>query len=387
MSDVGVMHVLDSLALGGAERAAVNIVNALPRKNYRPYLCTTRANGPLRDAVSADVECLSLERKTLFDARAVRKLLDFIRSQDIRILHAHGSSLFIAALTSWFPPLPILIWHAHYGRVALEDHRAWVHRLAARRTRAVITVNHQLAEWCGRRLAVPKDRIWCIPNMVSAPATEPAIPDLPGTPGSRIVCVANLRPEKDHLNLVRAMALVVRRFPSAHLFFVGAHSDPAYSASSACFEAVKQEIVCNSLEQKISILGQPREISALLHGCDIGVLSSKTEGLPVSLLEYGMAGLPVVATRVGECEEVLDRGHAGLLVPPQSPRDLAEALLSLLASRERRTLFGERFLHRVQNLYSAKAIAERVCLVYKDVLASKRTGATCMESTQDGLRA
>jgi glycosyltransferase involved in cell wall biosynthesis len=98
-----------------------------------------------------------------------------------------------------------------------------------------------------------------------------------------------------------------------------------------------------------------------------------------------MAGLPVVATQVGECEEVLDRGGAGLLVPPQSPRDLAEALLSLLDSRERRALLGERFLHRVQNLYSAKAIIERVCLVYTQVLESNRTEATCGESSQDGL--
>jgi glycosyltransferase involved in cell wall biosynthesis len=148
---------------------------------------------------------------------------------------------------------------------------------------------------------------------------------------------------------------------------------------------VKQEVARNSLGQNISILGQRRDISALLHVCDIGVLSSRTEGLPVSLLEYGMAGLPVVATQVGECEEVLDRGGAGLLVPPQSPRDLAEALLSLLDSRERRALLGERFLHRVQKLYSTKAIIERVCLVYTQVLESNRTEATCGESSQDGL--
>ena len=117
------------------------------------------------------------------------------------------------------------------------------------------------------------------------------------------------------------------------------------------------------------------------------VLSSRTEGLPVSLLEYGMAGLPVVATQVGECEEVLDRGGAGLLVPPQSPRDLAEALLSLLGSPERRALLGERFLHRVQELYSAGSIIERVCLVYKAVLQSNRTEAAYRGSAQDGLRA
>src|SRR5579862_7236247 len=98
MTDIGVMHVLDSLALGGAERAAVNLVNSLPRENYRPYLCTTRSEGPLADAVSAHVGRLALERTNRFDAGAVRRLMNFVRSEKIRILHAHGSSLFIAAL-------------------------------------------------------------------------------------------------------------------------------------------------------------------------------------------------------------------------------------------------------------------------------------------------
>jgi glycosyltransferase involved in cell wall biosynthesis len=223
--------------------------------------------------------------------------------------------------------------------------------------------------------------------MVCAPANKPGISDLPGTSGSRIVSVANLRAEKDHLNLVRAMALVVRRHPSAHLLLVGAHSDPAYSAGSSYFEAVKQEVARNSLEGNISFLGQRRDIPALLQGCDIGVLSSRTEGLPLSLLEYGMAGLPVVATRVGECEEVLDRGRAGLVVSPQSPRELAEGLVSLLDSRERRAQLGERFHHRIQDLYSAEAIVERVCLVYKNVLQSNGTETACRKPAQDGLQA
>jgi glycosyltransferase involved in cell wall biosynthesis len=384
MSDIGIMHVLDSLALGGAERSAVNLVNALPRDSYRPYLCTTRKEGPLRDGVAADVGRLALERKSRFDWCAIRRLVDFIRDQKITILHAHGSSLFIAALAARFPPYPIVIWHAHYGRVALEDRQALAHRIAMHSIRGVIAVSHQLAEWCGRRLAIPAERIWCIPNMVYPQATEPAS-ELPGIKGSRILCIANLRAEKDHLNLIRSMAMVVRKYPFAHLLLVGAHSDPECSAGLAYFEAVKVEIARHFLGNNVSFLGQRRDISAILQGCDIGVLSSKTEGLPVSLLEYGVAGLPVVATRVGECEEVLEGGRAGILVPPQSPHDLAQALLSLLGSPELCASLGERFLHRVHELYSPKSIIERVCLVYKTVLKSNRPKVASRESLQNGF--
>ena len=387
MSEIRVMHILDTLALGGAERAAINLVNELPRDKYRPYLCTTRSEGPLQDAVAADVEHIALKRKSRFDFGGIRRMVDFISSQKIAILHAHGSSLFVAVSAAWFPPHPMVIWHAHYGRPALEDRRAWAHRAALSRAKGVVTVNRQLAEWCRRRLAVPADKIWCVPNMVCTPERAPQTSGLPGIPGSRIVCVANLRVEKDHLNLIRAMALVVCAYPTAHLILVGAHSDSAYSAGSAYFETVNAEVARHSLDRHVSFLGQRKDVPALLRECDIGVLSSKTEGLPVSLLEYGMAGLPVVATQVGECEEVLDRGGAGVLVPPQSPSELAEGLLSLLRSPERRALFGERFSRRVRSLYNASSVIKQVCRVYDSVLASRQSERNCSEAVRNGAGA
>ena len=388
MNKIGVMHVLDTLALGGAERAAVNLVNELPREGYRIYLCTTRMEGPLRNALKKDVGQLALGRRSRFDISAIRRLADYIRTQEISILHAHGSSLFVAALAASFSPQPIVIWHAHFGRVALENQRAWAHRFVARKIAGAIAVNRQLAEWCRDRLAIRTDQVWYIPNMVCAPLTaSPDALNLPGSKGSRIVCVANLRAEKDHITLVRAMGLVVRHHPDAHLFLVGAHSDSTYSATSAYFDAVKREVSRHSLERHVLFLGQREDISTVLGSCDIGVLSSKTEGLPVSLLEYGMAALPVVATQVGECAEVLDLGRAGVLVPPQSPAALAEGLMSLLRSRERREVLGERFSQRVKEFYSAASIMAQVCQVYDTVLAAKQSEMGFVQRVQSSLRA
>ena len=384
MSEIGVMHVLDTLALGGAEQAATNIVNELPRDSYRPYLCTTRSEGPLRDSVAADVGRLTLNRKARLRRCAIRRLVEFIRKQEIMILHAHGSALFVSVLASCFAPNPIVIWHAHCGRFALENRRCRAHQIALRRTRGVIAVSRQLAEWCGRRLGVKANRIWSIPNMVCETPEPSQLPILPGRPGSRIVCVANLREEKDHLNLIRAMAIVVRRCPSAQLILVGRRS---ICRTLRYCNVVKQEVARNSLGDNISFLGQRRDVRAILAACDIGVLSSKVEGLPVSLLEYGAAGLPVVATSVGECEAVLDHGRAGVVVLPESPAKLADGLLSLLDSEQRRALLGERFLHRVREQYSAKPVIERVCSVYRSALQPQKNEAIYAESARDSYRA
>lgn len=383
MSEIGVLHILDTLALGGAEQAATNIVNELPRDSYRPYLCTTRSEGPLRDSVAADVGRLTLNRKTRLDVAAIRRLVEFIRRQDIAILHAHGSALFVSVVASCFSPYPIVIWHAHCGRFALENRRCRAHQVALRRTGVVIAVSRQLAAWCARRLGVQANRIWNIPNMVCETPDPSQIPILPGQPGSRIVCVANIREEKDHLNLIRAMAIVVRRHPSAQLILVGADQ----STNSSYCNVVKQEVARNSLSNNISFLGQRRDVRAILAACDIGALSSKVEGLPVSLLEYGAAGLPVVATSVGECEAVLDHGQTGVVVPPESPAKLADGLLSLLDSEQRRAILGERFLHRVREQYSAKPVIERVCNVYRSALQPEKNEAVYSESARDSYRA
>src|SRR5271163_3758248 len=96
MQRIGVMNIIDTLVAAGAERVAVNIVNHLPRDKYVPYLCTTRADGPLDALVAADVGRLRLERASRFDFSAVMRLRRFIESNDIRIVHAHSSALFIA---------------------------------------------------------------------------------------------------------------------------------------------------------------------------------------------------------------------------------------------------------------------------------------------------
>jgi len=362
MKRISVMHVTDTLEAGGAERVAVDLVNVLPREQYLTHLCTTRRDGPLADLVASDVGRLRLARKQRFEAGALRRLTAYIRQHQIQILHAHGTSVFTAAAASLFPPYPAVVWHEHYGRLASEDRAAWPYRLVARRVSGVIAVNQSLVEWSRRRLRVPAQRIWYVPNFVREVDHLEEPSELPGKAGGRIVCVANIRTEKDQLTLLRAMALVSGQAPAAHLLLVGAVNDPVY------FDLLRREIVQQDLSRHVSLLGQRRDVPAILRACDIGVLSSASEGLPMALLEYGMAGLPAVATRVGQCAEVLDEGQAGILIPPAAPDKLAEALLSLLRSPEQRADLGKRLQRRVRDVYSPGPAIRQLSLVYDAVI-------------------
>lgn len=364
MNRIGVMHITDTLDAGGTERVAVNLCNLLPRERFRAYLCTTRRDGSLADAVAADVGRLRLERRWRFDAAAVGRLAAFIKENDIRILHAHGSALFVSGLAAMLPPHPLLIWHDHFG-LPLETRSTLLDRPLARRAGGVIAVSQPLAQWSKQKLKIPAERVRYIPNFVCEPRADARTPELPGEAGGRIVCVANLRPQKDHLTLVKAMALVARRHPTAHLLLVGGSPDANYRAR------IEEEIARLGLARGVTLLGERRDVDAILRGCDIGVLSSIAEGLPLALVEYATAGLASVATRVGQCAEVLDEGRAGLLVPARDPARLAEALASLLRSPVQRVALGEIFRQRARRFYSADSIVGQVCEVYEQVLNSQ----------------
>ena len=365
-SRINVMHLTDTLDAGGRERVAVDLVNVLPREQYVTHLCTTRRDGALVDLVEKDVGRLRLERRQRFDTGALRQLLAYIRKHQVRILHAHETSVFLSAAASLFPPHPAVVWHDHFGGQEVGERSAWLYRLVTNRVSGVITVNQTLADWSRQRLRVPADRVWFIPNFVREAEDKEGVPDLPGKKGQRIVCVANFRPQKDHLTLLRALSIVIRQEPAAHLLLVGAESDQNY------LNLVQQEIARHQLNEHVSVLGQRLDISAILRACDIGVLSSASEGLPLALLEYGMAGLPAVATRVGQCAEVLDDGRVGILVPSAAPDKLAEMLLSLIRSPERRASFGELFHRRVREVYSPGPVIQKICRVYDAVIKSKQ---------------
>lgn len=371
MSDtnqVGVMHVVDSLHVGGTETVAVNLVNALPRGRYRAYLCSTRSEGPLAAAIAPHVQYLCLNRRGRADVRAVMRLARCIDRANIHVVHLHSSSLFVGVLVSYVVRRQLkLIWHDHYGNGPLRS--VPLYRWAASRVDGVVAVNELLAAWSTEKLKVRPERVWYLPNFVLPPegAVNPVHPEPPGVPGSRIVCVANLKPPKDQTTLIQAMRLVHEKRPEAHLLLVGSTVDTAYT------ETVRSEVKAAGLQDHVSFLGSVRNVWSYLHASDIAVLTSTTEGLPLSLLEYGLAGLPTIATRVGQCAQVLDNGRAGILVDARSPQAVAEAILRLLADEPLRTRLGPRFACFVRENYSADVIVRKLCQIYETILDTPAT--------------
>ncbi|MGP0591603.1 glycosyltransferase family 4 protein [Nitrospira sp. T9] len=365
---LAVLHITDTMQAGGLERVAVNLVNLLPPDRCRAFLCSTRRDGPLLEGLAPHVMRLPLRRRHRFDVQAITKLVNFIREQNIQILHAHGPSLFIAVVAAVFAPFPAVIWHVHSGRLAVGGRSTWPYRLVARRIKGVFAVNQDLAGWACQKLHLPSSKVWYVPNFLSEDHTRKPEENinLPGRDGGRIVCLANLRPLKDHPTLLHAMDLVIRQASYAHLILIGSTSNTVY------LESLQKLISKYQLDKHVSLLGHRDDVTSILNSCDIGVLNSISEGFPMTLLEYGMAELPTVATRVGQCPEVLDEGRAGILVQPRSPSQLAEALVELLRSPDRRKYFGKQLNLHVHEKFNQHHVLEKFCHCYESILGEQK---------------
>ncbi|MBL8291807.1 MAG: glycosyltransferase [Bryobacterales bacterium] len=363
-----VLHLIDSLAVGGAERVAVSIVNRLPQDQYTVTLCTTRRRGPLADEIAPHVQQLHLQRRSTADPFAVHRLAAALRRQDVRVLHAHGTSLFLARAAAVLSPATTVIWHDHLGLCETKQRPLWIrtYRLGVWRIGGVIAVNQMLANWAVNALHVPPERVWCVRNMACLAPRSTNPPVLPGRRGSRIVCLANFRPEKDHTVLIQAMARVVASHPDAHLLLVGG-GDPGYVSR------IRNLVALHGISKRVTFLGERRDVPDVLGGCDVGVLASVSEGLPLSLLECGSAGLAVAATSVGECPDVLDGGRAGLLVPPSDPGRLADALLTLVNNLEMRSEYARRLQIRIRSEFSPGPIMDRICRIYDSATGARGT--------------
>jgi glycosyltransferase involved in cell wall biosynthesis len=358
-----VLQLIDSLEIGGAERVAVNLANALAEQGVQSHLCATRFGGPLESFLLQDVKILILNKKQTIDFSALYRLVTYIRSNGIEVLHAHSSSFFIANLVRFFCRVEI-VWHDHNG--ILHSRPKWIYRLFSLQWAFVISVNQQLALWSQQNLWLHTSRVRYLPNFADLGAMNTDLtPNLPGKTDQRIVCLANLRYPKDHLTLINAFQKVHQQIPQAHLFLIGKDSQDDYS------EQLKSQIQAYNLKHQVHVLGSRNDVAAILQQCAVGVLSSEFEGLPVALLEYGLAGLPVVCTRVGECAEVLDQGNAGILVPPKDADALAHAIISLLSNQEKAKALGNQLLARINQFYSKDAVIKQLLVCYHYILETK----------------
>jgi len=227
----------------------------------------------------------------------------------------------------------------------------------------VVAVSHDLAKFLAPGLGIPLEAITVVHNGIPIP-TASAVSDrgakqqdartsvgLPW-PGPLLVAVGNLYPVKDHANLLRAAA----ELPGVHVAIAGRGDQ------EVPLRHLAEEF---AISQRVHLLGLRQDVDRVLLAADVFVQPSRSEGLPLAVLEAMAAALPVVATRVGGVGEAVVDGETGILVAPADSPALAGALRAVLAMPDRGAALGQAGRERAIRDFSVRQMIDRYCALYR----------------------
>jgi glycosyltransferase involved in cell wall biosynthesis len=338
--------------IGGGERIAADVAMGFQRRGFRVLAFGMYGNeGPLRQELeAADIECVDLNYLTR--SRITRRvtyqaeLFRFLRRERVAALHMHyGTALIVAGRAAQLARVPRVVVTEHATHQYEENAR---YRAAtSRRTHlasAITVVHANQANYWVNTLRADRDRIFHIPNGVRIPAKRPdrnlALRAEYGVAPADFLFIAlgRLHETKDLPTLLAAFEKVVSQCANAKLWLVGEGPERGR------LESLIRE---RQLGARVTLLGARQDVMAVLAAGDALAMSSRTEGMPMALLEAMACRVPCVATSVGGVPHLLREG-AGLTVPPHAPQALAEQMQRLVCDPTLRNDLGERGLHRVR---------------------------------------
>jgi glycosyltransferase involved in cell wall biosynthesis len=354
---IRVAHVCESLEVGGLEKLLVEFARHADRGWFDLRFVTLAGRGSLAGEVEAlgwPVRALELGDGLRERARALGRLARLFARERVGVVHTHSEGpLLYGAPAARLARVRRVIHTRHHGPDLGRSRRALrAMALASRCVDLVACVaedgaRHAVAE------GVPASRVVTVWNGIDLKRFACAGP----RPGGPAVAVARLTPEKDLATLLCASAEALTREPDFRLEIAG----------DGPLRGELEELAGSlGLGERVRFLGQVDDVAGLLGRAGLLVLSSVKEGVPLTLLEAMARGLPVVATRVGGCPEVVEDGRTGLLVPPGEPGALAAAVLALWRDHGRAAGMGRAGRERAESHFDVRRTVARYESMYLD---------------------
>ena len=369
-----ILHLIYSLYRGGAERVIEAHLETARGVQYEFVVCSLTGGGDLVERLEgAGARVHLLDKGRGGNLAIIPRIIGLARRERIDLLHLHNSSAALwGTLAARFGSLGIPIVRTEH-RPYLLDNLNIVQRILypslTKRAHRVICVCEAVRNSFSNRLPSLADRFVTVYNGIRLEPFENLPPKdqcrkmfkLP-TGVHLLGTVGRLVPVKNHLGLITAFHAIKRLVPDAHLAIIGDGD-------------LKKIIVTHAgdlgVADSVSIMPATPDIAQFYGALDLFVLSSHSEGLPLTLLEAFAAGLPAVATAVGGIPEVITDGVNGHLVPLPGAAGLAEKATALLLDRKRASVMGEAGRDTVRRRFTAAIMVEGIERVYEEALGHR----------------
>lgn len=374
MNAMKIAHVLSSFGMGGQERMALELAT-WQKKHGHGVLAVSLApdaEGPLGELFrAAGIAAESVPKHAGVDASLPVRLATLLGGERIDIVHTHNPHAMIYGAPAAGLARAKSV-HTKHGMNPDQTRRLWLRRTAATLVDAYVAVTPHLAKVAAERAECDPARIHVVPNGIDIARFKPdpegraRVRDELGIPQSAwlVGTVGRLAPEKDQTLLIRAMAPLLDE--RRQLLVVGDGPErPALEKARS--ETWRSEFV--------HLAGSRSDVAPYIAAMDAFVLSSRTEGLPLVLLEAMATGVPVVSTAVGGIADLIESEVNGLLVPAGDERELMRQLVLLANQPTAGLRLGQAGRETVQRRYSLAQMAERYEGIYEQVTGRKRSEA------------
>ncbi len=325
------------------------------------------------------------------DLKTIFALWRYMRAYRPHIVHTHTSKAgFVGRIAAGLARVPIVIhtFHGHvfegYFKAAPATFIVLLERFLARRSDKIIAISEHLRDDLTARKVAPREKLEVVPlgldlspflavrgrsNVLRGRMNMGPDESLVGIVG-RLVAI------KDHATFLRAAASAAKIRGNLKFAIIG---DGELRAD---IEALANKL---GLEGRVYFAGWVKDLAPIYADLDLVVLSSRSEGTPVSIIEGSAAGKPVVATCVGGVPDMIKDKWNGFLVPPGDPMALADSMLAILADPALSSTFAQRSREKITNFYSVDRLVADLESLYGRLLSAKGISILGISRSADAM--
>lgn len=316
-----IVQLLNSLAVGGAERMALNLALAQRDFGHEPLLYCIEAEGDLAlEARANGIRVTCFNKSPGRSVRAVAQIAYSLIRDGADVLHTHNPSAhYYGAPAAWLARIPVVnTRHSPVSSRGAEYRERYFRWLLSLTDEIVFVSRHAQQQiepqWAGRHAAtrvipngVPVVRFRC--QRTRSGSNQPFV----------FGAIGRLVPVKCYDLLIDAFRLVQERAPDSELHIVG---------DGPLLDDLRRHVIRAGVQGRVRIEPARPDVDEVLRSFDAFVVSSSSEGLPMVVLEAMAAGLPIVSTRVGGIAEAVEEGSFGWFCAPGNYEGLADAMLA-----------------------------------------------------------
>jgi glycosyltransferase involved in cell wall biosynthesis len=379
-----ILHVIDDLQLGGAERNLVSLIAALPNhKHHVVHLLDGTAYAPELASRGASIEFIPARRPAEYP-RAIQRLRALSREFDVvhtqrwvsdligRIAAAGRSAIVTTVQTTPYEP-SILARYPVKGRIAAAGVWALDVVLSRRAADLVVGVSDHVQTTIVRRLRVPTERTRRVYNAIDCRrftrASDPERAHIRTelgltTDDVAVVTVGHVIPTKGQHLLVETLPGLLRIAPHAVLLVAGEGTD---------VEPLQRRAVALGVADRVRWLGLRADIARLLGAVDVFALASELEGLPLSVVEAMASSLPCVLSPIAPHRELArlvaeDSAWPPVVAARQEPGAWCDALAPLILEPALRQRCGQSARKSALRHFDASVTAPAMARVFEEAI-------------------